>query len=930
VRNIRSTRSIRAVCVVAGVSLALVAGGVASSSAAQNLVLTLTGTPVAGGGTSTLTVGLTNNDSNDANPTTTLTLPSGVSYVSALNGAICTPDTPTHTVSCTHGTVTGGGGQDSFGVKVTPDASATGPITAAASDGALTSNTASLDVQTRADLVPSISALSGGKVAGASAGFDYTVTVHNAGPSNNVGGYKLTGTLPSDIVFGSAPGCLPATGGFTCSKTSGVPASGTSSTDTYTVHVSVLASACPGGVSGTPPCDGSETASVSVDPTPTTGTTDPNPSGTPPTGDDASTSVSIITRADLVPSISALSGGKVAGASAGFDYTVTVHNAGPSNNVGGYKLTGTLPSDIVFGSAPGCLPATGGFTCSKTSGVPASGTSSTDTYTVHVSVLASACPGGVSGTPPCDGSETASVSVDPTPTTGTTDPNPSGTPPTGDDASTSVSIITQANIHAISLTAAPVQPLLYAKADPAPNRVTYTFKFINNGPSYARSVNVTDILSSGKLVGLDYGFCDTADCVPTPDQTYPANGVMSIGDVQDGKTVTLAVRARTDDTFRNPSNTPALAPTSATVSSPTTDLVHGTPSGADETASESGVSIATVPSPVRNLQAIPGASNVILTWEPPSFTGGSALQTSPLHTYTITVTPGGQTFFVDVGSPNATQVTCPNGTATDCYRINIQSLSQTTLYTFVVQAQNDVGLSDHSGGPTPVGEIQAQPSADAAALIVPAAGQTLATCTTATKDQPTCVQYVVPSGGNGGVFGIQGHVSLANFVCGTFGSCLDTTGAQNLGALAGYDQPSKPLVMIINWDSITIPTTLSKKPVCSTNSTATNCFPNNLPIFYETSAFLAANDSHGATFLNAPSGPHGPYVTHFCSLPTNRGGAGNVNFARPKPYADTAGSACIKSISVLTGLPNNRPNDKGDVQVVINLTSDSDALAGHH
>ena len=57
-----------------------------------------------------------------------------------------------------------------------------------------------------------------------------------------------------------------------------------------------------------------------------------------------------------------------------------------------------------------------------------------------------------------------------------------------------------------------------------------------------------------------------------------------------------------------------------------------------------------------------------------------------------------------------------------------------------------------------------------------------------------------------------------------------------------------------------------------------------------------------------------------------------MNFARPTPvggYTDTAGSACIKKISVLNGLPG-RPNDKGDVQVMINLTSDSDALAGHH
>jgi hypothetical protein len=60
--------------------------------------------------------------------------------------------------------------------------------------------------------------------------------------------------------------------------------------------------------------------------------------------------------------------------------------------------------------------------------------------------------------------------------------------------------------------------------------------------------------------------------------------------------------------------------------------------------------------------------------------------------------------------------------------------------------------------------------------------------------------------------------------------------------------------------------------------------------------------------------------------------------ARPKPqsgglakfngYADSAGSACIKHSNVL-GSSNSPPNANGDVQLQINLTSDSDALQGH-
>jgi hypothetical protein len=340
-----------------------------------------------------------------------------------------------------------------------------------------------------------------------------------------------------------------------------------------------------------------------------------------------------------------------------------------------------------------------------------------------------------------------------------------------------------------------------------------------------------------------------------------------------------------------------------------------------------------VPYPVQGVQAIPGNGNAIVTWtaQPASRNGGQ-----PITSYRITVKPPANgTLYYDLPVAGATKVRCPNDPSNtpNCYQRTIPSLAndQASPYTFEVRANNAVGFSLldlATGGST----AKATPSLEAVAQLVPnATAQTLTTCTIATSEHRTCVQYVVPSG-TGGVFGAQGGASVGLPTSFCNGACIGSTGAQNLGALAGYDDRTKPLVEIINWDSTTIPSSLAKQPVCATNSTATNCFPNNLPIYYETSAFLALNDLRGATFLNAPSGPHGPYVTHFCSLPTNRGGAGNVNYARPKPsggYTDTAGSACIKSISVLTGLPSLRPDDKGDVRLVLNLTSDSDALAGH-
>ena len=53
-----------------------------------------------------------------------------------------------------------------------------------------------------------------------------------------------------------------------------------------------------------------------------------------------------------------------------------------------------------------------------------------------------------------------------------------------------------------------------------------------------------------------------------------------------------------------------------------------------------------------------------------------------------------------------------------------------------------------------------------------------------------------------------------------------------------------------------------------------------------------------------------------------------MNYARTTPYTDSAGSACIKKMNILGSKSN--PGANGDIQVQLNVTSDSDALAGHH
>jgi hypothetical protein len=173
----------------------------------------------------------------------------------------------------------------------------------------------------------------------------------------------------------------------------------------------------------------------------------------------------------------------VAGDPAGFDYTVKVHNAGPSDNVGGYTLTGTLPSGVVFDPSGDCSGSGGSFTCSNSTGLAAGAPD--DSYTVHAKVLASACPGGTVIVPSCNGNVTATASVA---TDGTTDPNPAGTPPAGDDASATTSIVTKADLEAQSMSS--TASSLFANTAPA-NATTFTYQFTNHGLSDAQHVVIS-------------------------------------------------------------------------------------------------------------------------------------------------------------------------------------------------------------------------------------------------------------------------------------------------------------------------------------------------------------------------------------------------------------------------------------------------------
>src|SRR5439155_5819877 len=109
-----------------------------------------------------------------------------------------------------------------FTIHVTSDASlATGTVlqdsatvasngTADPTSGNDTSNTVDTTIEASADLSISKSGPATA-VAGDSAGFDYTLTVTNNGPSDNAGGFTVTDVLPAGLTFqstGSTPGAV--------------------------------------------------------------------------------------------------------------------------------------------------------------------------------------------------------------------------------------------------------------------------------------------------------------------------------------------------------------------------------------------------------------------------------------------------------------------------------------------------------------------------------------------------------------------------------------------------------------------------------------------------------------------------------------------------------------------------------------------------
>jgi uncharacterized repeat protein (TIGR01451 family) len=288
--------------------------------------------------------------------------------------------------------------------------------------------------------------------AGDPAQHTYTITVHNAGPSD-AQAVSVSDTWPAGFtqvggsITTSQGTCTPGAGGnFSCAL--GTMAAGGSDV-TITVKYTVAGSATPG----------TQTNTATVSST----TTDPS-SG----NNTASDNTDIVTSADV--SITKTDGltTATAGDPAQHTYTITVHNAGPSDALG-VSVSDTWPAGFtqvggsITTSQGTCTPGAGGnFSCAL--GTMAAGGSDV-TITVKYTVAASATPG----------TQTNTATVSST----TTDPS-SG----NNTASDNTNIVTSADVS-VTKTDSP-DPVVVN------NNITYTITVTNNGPSDAQTLHLQD------------------------------------------------------------------------------------------------------------------------------------------------------------------------------------------------------------------------------------------------------------------------------------------------------------------------------------------------------------------------------------------------------------------------------------------------------
>ena len=493
-------------------------------STSADVALTKVGSPkpVTAGDRLTYTLEATNVGPSVASDVTVSDpLPAATTFVSATTSA-GTCSESAGTVSCSLGDLAVG---ETVTIVVTVTVGASvpaGPLTNTATassptpDPTSSNNTATdeTNVVTEADLVLTKTATPATVFAGHQV--TYTLTAHNAGPSDAQDAV-VTDELPSGTTFVSAApasaGCTAVAQQVTCSLGT-LPAGATA--PPITIVASVQASTPSGTITNT-----ATVSSVTPDPDLTNNT--------------SSASTTVAASADVAitksASSSTFSGGQAA------SYTLTATNNGPSN-AQAVTVTDRLPSGLTFVAAvpsqgSPCTQAAGTVTCNL--GALPAGAKATVTINVTVD-------------PSANGTVTNTATVD----SATPDPDLSNNT---DTIVTPVTPLPPSELSAdmaITKVGAP-NPVFNG------NALTYTLSVVNNGPSTAQAVTVSDPLPAE--FAFDSVSTTTGTCAQSSGTVTCDLGTMAAGAKA---TVTIVGTAHP--------GTPAVSFTNtATVSSTTPD-----------------------------------------------------------------------------------------------------------------------------------------------------------------------------------------------------------------------------------------------------------------------------------------------------------------------------------------------------------------------
>jgi len=457
--------------------------------------------PVPAGGVLTWDVVVKNSGPSDASGVTiTDPLPGSVTFATATwaNGT-CAHDgvNPGGTVTCTptSGTLPAGTTETiQISVSIPPGlpdgsiltneatiAAAEDPIGVSASETTAVVNTVALTIGKIAEPNPVV----------AGEPITYTIEFVNAGPSNALNP-QFVDTLPPEVTFDSATvtsangSCSEAAGVVTCTPTSPFPPN-----ETITVEiVAVVKPDTPNGTVLQNNVQGSADGTTPVD---------------------ATANTTVTREADLAIVKSAAPDPATAGES--ITYTLDVSNLGPSDATG-VAVLDALPSGVTAQTPlpAGCTFASGAISC--TIGLLAAGGTTQIQFVVDIDASLE---------------DAVDTLLNNATVTGT-EPDPD---PTNNESSADVDLITEVDL---GITKAD-EALPVASGD----TIVYTIDVVNNGPSDANNVVVTDPIPDPRLTfntSLSSSICGTT----------PAPVTCPVGTLAPGDTITVVIAFDVDPT----------------------------------------------------------------------------------------------------------------------------------------------------------------------------------------------------------------------------------------------------------------------------------------------------------------------------------------------------------------------------------------------